>query len=91
LCAFEFKLEDWKRAFYQALRYRTFSHRVFVVMPLNVFENLARHFDRFKRFNVGLIAHNDDGTSRTMLRPRKRAPTSRSNYIRAVGEFIEAG
>lgn len=87
-CAFEFKLDDWKRAFQQALRYRTFSHRVFVVMPLAMVDNLNRQVDRFRRFNVGLIAHNKDGRSTTVLRPRKRLPTSRPSFIRAVGELI---
>jgi hypothetical protein len=89
-CAFEFKLNDWKRAFCQALRYRTFSHRVFVVMPVNMLDNLTRHVDRFKRFNVGLIAHCDDGTSETLMRPKKRLPTSRPNFIRALGQLIAA-
>lgn len=87
-CAFEFKLDDWKRAFCQALRYRTFSHRVFVVMPANMLNNLTRHVDRFKRFNVGLIAHRDDGTSKTVVRPKKRLPSSRPNFIRAIGQLM---
>jgi hypothetical protein len=88
-CAFEFKLDDWKRALYQATRYRSFSHRVFVVMPVDVMDNLVRHAERFRRLNVGLIAHHDDGTCRTLIRAKKRSPTSRSSFIRAVGEAIE--
>lgn len=88
-CAFEFKLDDWKRALYQATRYRSFSHRVFVVMPTDMMDNLVRNAERFRRLNIGLIAHHNDGTFRTLIRPKKRLPSSRSSFIRAVGQAIE--
>ena len=89
ICSFEFKLHDWKRAFYQAKRYRTFSHRVFIVMPTEAAERVNGAFDLFRRFNVGFITHGDDGASRRLLMCRKTQPTSRPRFIRALGMLLD--
>ncbi len=88
ICSFEFKLGNWKRAFYQAKRYRSFSHRVFVVMPTKTVERVNGALEHFRRFNVGLIAHDPDGSSRRILPSVKREPISRTCFIRALGMLL---
>jgi len=88
ICSFEFKLENWKRAFYQAKRYRTFSHRVFVVMPPATAARVNGTLGQFRRFNIGLISHDADGGSKKLLPSLKRAPVSRSRFIRALGMLL---
>lgn len=89
ICSFEFKLENWKRAFYQAKRYRTFSHRVFVVMPPRAAERVNGSRQHFRRFNIGLIAHDAKGLSKEVLPSRKREPISRAGFIRALGMLLD--
>ncbi|MCH8046450.1 MAG: hypothetical protein IID44_22310 [Planctomycetes bacterium] len=88
ICSFEFKLDNWKRAFHQAKRYRTFSHRVFVVMPSQVIARLRDHLDAFRRFNIGLISHDSDGSSERIVASRKREPISRNGFIQALGSLL---
>lgn len=91
LWAFELKLQNSKRAFYQALQYRAFAHRVAVVVPecwLRQFEGRIEHFNKL---HVGLISVNlDTARLRFVLRPRKRPPMSRFHYLYAVGKFLRA-
>lgn len=88
ICSFEFKLHNWKRAFYQAKRYRTFSHRVYVVMPPNAARRVEASLDFFRTFNVGFITHDVDGRSKRILRSKKREPNSRPGFIRALGMLL---
>lgn len=85
ICSFEFKLENWRRAFQQARRYRSFSHRVYVVMPRRGVTRALRHADSFRRFNIGLIQHESDGTSARRIASRKRTPSSPAHHIQAIG------
>ena len=89
ICSFEFKLDNWKRAFYQAKRYRTFSHRVFVVMPPRTVGRVNGAVEHFRRFNIGLIAHDGNGISEQVLPSRKREPISRAGFIRALGMLFD--
>jgi len=89
ICSFEFKLYNWRRAFQQAKRYRTFSHRVYVVMPAATIRRVAGHMETFARFNVGIISHDQDGTTRRLLLSRKTQPASRAGFIRAMGMFCD--
>lgn len=91
ICSFEFKLYNWRRALYQAKRYRTFSHRVFVVMPSHSIRPAVKSLDAFRRSNIGLIEHSPAGESRRLVSPRKTVPASRSGFIRATGMLLNHG
>ncbi len=85
LCAFEFKMRDWQRALYQAIRYRSFSHRVYVVMPPQAAANAFRHASAFEATGVGLLSfHPERGAERLVVAACSN-PTSRRRFIRAVG------
>jgi hypothetical protein len=85
ICSFEFKLYNWRRALRQARRYRSFSHRVYVVMPQTGIRRAMNELELFKRSNIGLICHNSDGTSRKIVTSRKSKPTCTSHHIQAIG------
>jgi len=91
ICAFEFKLENWKRALYQATRYRSFSHRVFVVMPAATAVRAQEAASLFAALNVGLISHDADGESRRILPSRKRRPAAHHRFLGAVGLLLQRG
>jgi biotin operon repressor len=85
ICSFELKLKNWQRALYQATRYRSFSQRVFVVMPPGSAELAYRHKLLFERANVGLVSHDTSGQSRVLVRPRTRPPNATYRTIMAIG------
>lgn len=86
--AFELKLTNWKRALYQALRYRGFSHNVAVVMPKGRVEVAKRNLSIFKRMNVGLAEISDAGELLFIKMPRKSKPTSESHYLYSLGHIL---
>ena len=94
ICAFEFKLKNWRRALMQARRYRAFANRTYVVLPSTVAALAKSEADAFRQFNVGLISHDPDGDSRRLILSRKQPPNSPAHFIQAVGLLMrqdEAG
>lgn len=87
--AFEFKLENWQRAFYQATRYRSFAHRVYVVLPANVAHRCQPMHDAFRVQNIGLLAHDPVEGATRILASSKHAPKSRANYWKALAMLHE--
>jgi hypothetical protein len=85
ICSFELKLKNWQRALYQATRYRSFSQRVFVVMPPGSAELAYRNKYLFERANIGLVSHDTSGQSRVLVRPKKRPPNATYRTIMAIG------
>ncbi|WDP90463.1 MAG: hypothetical protein HUN04_12480 [Desulfobacter sp.] len=53
--AIEAKLTNWKRALKQAYRYKWFSHKSFVCLPLNRVNPALKNIESFQRMGVGLI------------------------------------
>jgi len=56
LDAFEFKLTDWRKGATQAMRYRSYAHRVFLVMPPVPALRAAQHLEAFRDLEIGLWA-----------------------------------
>jgi len=90
IVAFEFKLEDWQRAFYQATRYRSFSHRVYVVMPASTVHRADGHLEAFRRQNIGLLSHGPEEGSARIVASKKRQPRSRPSFFKALGMLQNA-
>lgn len=88
--AFEFKLENWKRAFYQATRYRSFAHRVYVVLPSNVAHRCEPMHDAFRVQNIGLLSHDPEAGGLRILPSNKKTPRSRPNYLKAIAMLLES-
>ncbi len=88
ICSFEFKLEHWRRALQQAKRYRSFSHRVYVVMPRHAANRALNRAEAFQTFNVGLISHDPGGQSERLILSRKSTPSSPSHFLQAVGLLL---
>ena len=85
IVAYEGKLTNWRRALHQAITYRSFSHRVWVVMPMSGAGNAKKLESVFRANGFGLIAVNEDGTTHIKIRSRKRRPSSRRLYLMAIG------
>lgn len=86
--SFEFKLSNWRRALYQATRYRCFSHRVYVVLPPEAIPSAASAKAAFEKVNVGMLLHDEDGYSEQIVQPKRRTPASRQRVYMAVGQVL---
>ena len=95
IVSYELKLNNWRRALHQAMCYRSFSHKVWVVMP-TVGANHARKREEIFRINgIGLISVENDGETNIEIRSKMRRPTSRRFYLMGVGgilsKFVDDG
>ncbi len=87
---FEGKLRDWKRALYQATRYRAFANRSFVVMPEEFIRSAEAQIDRFRLSRVGLLALGDTGELRIITVPRSKQPRSPVMFAMAKGRVLSS-
>ena len=86
--AFELKLNNWKRAFYQAQRYRGFSHNVVVVMPNGRLNGAMNNLNYFIRMNVGLASLKKNGELEFVLKPKRKRPSSKGHYLYSLGKIL---
>lgn len=89
ISSFELKLENWKRALFQALRYKMFSDYTYVVMPVEKRDILEKNKKVFSENNVGIVLY--DHLKRKleiMNRPRKNTMISPIHYWYMVGRLM---
>jgi hypothetical protein len=87
--AFEVKVDDWQRALYQGLQYRTFAHRVSIVLGEKWVHRVEPHRKLFGTFGIGVIAVDPQRSSlRAVIEAKRRAPTSRFQYWCALARFL---
>ena len=90
ITAYEGKLHDWRRAFYQAINYRTYCHSVWVVMPPAGARNARKIADAFRVNDIGLMSVQQDGCAKIEIkRGKRRWPASPWLYLIAVGAVLE--
>lgn len=78
LLSVEAKLNDWKSGFYQALRYKFFSHQSYLAYPE---KNIHRvDLDLLKEHNIGLISVGDDKI-RFIFKPKIEKPKDLTSYF----------
>lgn len=78
LLSVEAKLNDWKSGFYQALRYKFFSHQSYLAYPE---KNIHRvDLDLLKEHNIGLISVSVDKI-RFISKPQKENPKDLTSYF----------
>ena len=87
--AYEGKLSNWRRAMYQAIQYRSFSRRVWIVMPPAGAQHARRILTLFHMYGVGLISATEDGIACVEIKSRSRRPTNRRLYLMAVGLILK--
>jgi hypothetical protein len=90
LWAYELKLRDWKRALYQALRYRKFASRVCVVMPPNAKHLLQQNSGLFRRLGVGALVFDPDSGSVTRVVKARRQATGNASRVEATLRRMDA-
>ena len=74
--AIEAKLRNWQRALKQAYRYKWFSHKSFVCLPINRVKPAIKNIQNFKKMGVGLIGFCEDKGFQVIYSPRTEKPIS---------------
>ena len=83
--AFEFKLHDWKGGLMQAMRYRGYARRSFLVVPDSITERVLAAAEFLKQSNIGIYTFNRLNKKIKLLLPSKPAkPLSADAYSRAL-------
>ncbi len=89
LWAIEFKLTDWKRALYQAIRYRSSAQRVTVIMPRRDLLSSPRVTLSYSKYNIGLSLFDPETRSlKSVVRTKSMKPYSMRNYFYALGQYL---
>ena len=79
--AIEAKLTDWRRALKQAYRYKWFSNKSFVFLPIQNIDTPKKNIDLFKKYNVGLAGTSKDIGIEVIYSPKKESPISQNMRI----------
>jgi hypothetical protein len=89
--AFELKLNDPRRAIFQAKQTKTFADRVIIVVPPSQLRNYNRFSEAIVRWGIGLAGF-DPCTQEFYLerKPRKTRPLSRQHRIYAIAQILAA-
>lgn len=81
--AVEAKLKNWKRALYQASRYKTFANQSWVLMDSYYSKPAVKNLDSFKRLSVGLASFSTSGELIKHYAPPKQTHYSELSFWRA--------
>lgn len=83
--AFEFKLHDWKGGLMQAMRYRGYARRSFLVVPDSITERVLAAADFLRQTNIGVYTFNRINKKiKLLMRSKSSKPLSADAYSRAL-------
>lgn len=75
ITTFELKIRDWKKALKQAIRYKYYSNRVIVILPIENVNTAKLNRNIFADLNVGLWAFDKKGSKlEKIFTPRFHKP-----------------
>ncbi|MGF1706494.1 hypothetical protein [Enterovibrio baiacu] len=72
----EAKLKDWKKALWQASRYKTFATEAWVMLDRKHATSAIKNIDKFENFNIGLATFSSEGHYFEHFSPKKEVPQS---------------
>lgn len=83
--AFEFKLSNWKTGLEQAIRYRNYASRSFLVLPINIAERIIVQEPSLKKLNIGIYGFNKKTLEiNLLLSPERKDPINKFAYQKAI-------
>ena len=87
--SFELKMSNWKRALFQAIRYKTFSEYTSIVMPFEKEQILLQNIDSFKERNIGVLLFDAYSCETKMLyRAKKNSTISLQHLYYMSGKIL---
>lgn len=81
--AVEAKLKDWKKALWQASRYKTFANESWVVLDRRHSNPAISNIAEFEKFNIGLATFSTNGCYYVHFLPKKEMHKSDIAYWKA--------
>jgi hypothetical protein len=81
--AVEAKLRDWKKALYQASRYKTFSNQSWVLMDNKFSKSAIKNVAEFEKRNIGLATFSTIGSLECHYIPVNQKPACELSHWRA--------
>lgn len=86
--AFEVKINNWKRALFQAMQSRAFANYAIAVFPRNKTSVLLEHAPRFRSLRIGLMVYDASSDEYEFLvKPCKTKPFSKRHRLYAQGQL----
>lgn len=83
--AFEFKLQDWKSGLMQAMRYRGYARRSYLVVPSKISAKIASVIETIRLTNIGIYLFDPKKKEITLLlSPTESAPLNERAYNQAL-------
>lgn len=87
--SFELKMNNWKRALFQAVRYKNFSEYVSIVMPIEKEQILLDNIRMFEECNVGVLLFDAEKDKLKILyRPKKNSTISLQHLYYMSGKLL---
>lgn len=87
--SFELKMENWKRALFQSIRYKTFSDYVYIVMPIEKQKLLEKNIEIFISNNIGIALYDEKLEAlKIMVRPKKNQKKSKMHCDYMSGKIL---
>lgn len=80
----EAKLKDWKNGFYQALRYKCFSHKSYLALSETFIKNVD--IELFKKHNIGLMSVRGNSI-KIIHNPKKEKPSDQIAFLHLTDVF----
>lgn len=89
LTAIEAKLSDWRRAIWQASRYKTFADYSFVLLDKKHANPAIDNLQEFKKFNIGLLVFSTIDELEIFFQPKKESKTLANLYWKAHAKLAK--
>lgn len=87
--AFEFKMSNWKGGLIQAVRYKNYASRSFLVLPMKIAQRISKEEKALKQFNVGLYGFDAKNKEiELLLSPKSEKPLNAAAYNKALNILL---
>jgi len=89
ITAFELKIHDWKRAAFQALRYRAFANYSIIVLPNDKRNLILANLEFLQSVNIGVfLIDYENEKIEVLFKPKKCMPTSKLYTLYMQGQLL---
>ena len=87
--AFEFKMSNWKSGLIQAVRYKNYASRSFLVLPMKIAQRISKEEKALRQFNVGLYGFDVKNKEiELLLSPKLEKPLNSVAYNKALNILL---
>ena len=80
IISIEAKLKNWQRALHQAIRYKRFSNKSYVLLDKKSIRPALKNIHTFQKRNIGLMSMDNDGYTIHLSPKAKDAPQTHSFF-----------